>query len=148
MAPADRSSGAKEMVARLAAEGRKFKVFMILVTQRPFKIDSDVLSQCNSQIIMRLTNPADQNAVATAAEALSQDLLEDLPGLNVGEAVLVGELTRSPVMVKIGGRVSAEGGSDVDVVQELEKARNTAEAEAEALRLASDVKGGFREAEA
>ena len=45
---------------------------------------------------MRMTNPEDQQAIAKSSERLGQTLLEDLPGLNTGEAVIVGEMTRAP----------------------------------------------------
>jgi hypothetical protein len=112
------------IIKRIASEGRKFGIFMVLITQRPYRIHQDTLSQCNSQIIMRLTNPEDQNAVRRASESISESLLADLPGLNVGEAVVLGPLVRVPVMVRVGRRVSQEGGSDIDVVQALENARS------------------------
>lgn len=112
------------IIKRLASEGRKFGIFLVLITQRPYRIHQDTLSQCNSQIIMRLTNPQDQQAVRTASESISEGLLADLPGLNVGEAVILGPLVRVPVMVRVGRRQSAEGGSDIDVVKALERARS------------------------
>lgn len=111
-------------IKRLASEGRKFGIFLILITQRPYRIHQDTLSQCNSQIIMRLTNPQDQDAVRRASESISEGLLADLPGLNVGEAVVLGPLVRVPVMVRVGKRQSQEGGSDIDVVKALERARS------------------------
>ncbi len=111
-----------EIINKIAAEGRKFKVFLVVITQRPYKINQDTLSQCGSQIIMKLTNPEDQKAVRMASENISEALLADLPGLNTGEAVVLGELTRVPVMIKVGRRESAEGGADVDIVQELKRA--------------------------
>jgi DNA helicase HerA-like ATPase len=111
-----------EIINRIAAEGRKFKVFLVVITQRPYKINQDTLSQCGSQIIMTLTNPEDQKAVRSASENISEALLADLPGLNTGEAVVLGELTRVPVMIKVGRRESAEGGADVDIVKELQLA--------------------------
>jgi len=125
--PKEGRSLSKKTINQIASEGRKFGIFLIVITQRPGKVDENTLSQCNSQIIMKLTNPTDQQAVRNASEAMSQDLFEDLPGLNVGEAIIVGELTRVPVMVKVGGRISAEGGSDIDLVKSLEIARNTSE---------------------
>jgi len=127
------------IIKRIAAEGRKFGIFLVVITQRPSKIHSDVLSQCNSQIIMRITNPSDQNAVSRSSERMSQDLLEDLPGLNIGEAVIVGEMTRAPVMVKVKKRTTMEGGADIDIIGKLDKAvkeaqEETAEREVEKLR--------------
>jgi hypothetical protein len=111
------------IIERIASEGRKFGIFLTIITQRPNKVNSNVLSQCNSQIIMRLTNPDDMNAVRKSSEGLSEDLFLDLPGLNRGEAILVGELTKIPTMLKVSGRQSGEGGSDIDVVDALTRAR-------------------------
>ena len=79
---------------------------------------------------MQLTNPEDQRAVRMAAEAISEELLRDLPALNKGEAVVLGQLTRVPVMIKVGQRLSAEGGSDIDLIEALRKANEAAEVEA------------------
>ena len=119
----ERKTMSSSIIRTIAAEGRKFGVFLILVTQRPSRIDADALSQCNSQIILRITNPYDQRAVAKASERLGAELMQDLPSLNVGEAVIVGELTRVPVIVKVRRRETREGGADIDLVEELKKAR-------------------------
>jgi len=71
---------------------------------------------------MRIANPEDQRAVRTSSERMSESLLRDLPGLNVGEAVIVGEITKAPVMVKIRQRETKEGGADIDVIESLKKA--------------------------
>ena len=70
---------------------------------------------------MRLTNPEDMKAVRSSSERLSEELFHDLPGLNKGEAIIVGEFTKVPTMIKISGRTSKEGGSDIDVVEALGK---------------------------
>lgn len=110
------------IIERIASEGRKFGIFLLVVTQRPNKVSSNVLSQCNSQIIMRLTNPDDMSAVRRSSEGLSEDLFNDLPGLNKGEAIVVGELTKVPTMIKVSGRTSGEGGSDIDLEAALLRA--------------------------
>lgn len=117
-------SPAAGIIKRIASEGRKFGLFLILITQRPYKVHGDTLSQCNSQIIMRLTNPQDQQAIRASSESISEGLLADLPGLNIGEAVILGPLVRVPVMVRVGHRESREGGNDIDVVASLERARS------------------------
>jgi hypothetical protein len=114
---------ASYIIDQIASEGRKFGIFLLVVTQRPNKISQNVLSQCNSQIIMRLTNPEDMSAVRRSSERLSEELFQDLPGLNRGEAIVVGELTKVPTMVKVSGRVSEEGGSDIDVIAAFKKAQ-------------------------
>ena len=82
------------------------------------------LSQCNSQIILRITNTRDQNAIIESSEQLSQSLFQDLPGLNIGEAIVVGPVTKLPVMIRIRQRKTKEGGSDIDVVKKLKDSRN------------------------
>lgn len=131
---------------RIASEGRKFGIFLVLVTQRPYRVHQDTLSQCGSQIIMRLTNPEDQNAIRRASESISEGLLADLPGLNVGEAVILGNLVRVPVMVRIRERQSDEGGSDIDLVKALEAARAEAETGRYVARREADRAGRSRAA--
>lgn len=138
--PNRESTLSKEIIKRIAAEGRKFGVFLTLITQRPNKIDPDVLSQCNSQIIMRITNPEDQKAVRSSSERMSENLLRDLPGLNVGEAVIVGEITRAPVMVRIRRRKTREGGADIDVVAELQKAIKRVEEEKDKIETLEEIR--------
>jgi DNA helicase HerA-like ATPase len=73
--------------------------------------------------VLKITNPQDQKAIENSSERLSKDLINDLPGLNVGEAVVVGDITRTPVMIKVRPRYTKEGGADIDVVDRLKKAR-------------------------
>ena len=125
--PSKESTLSKGIIKRIAAEGRKFGLFLIIISQRPSKIDPDVLSQCNSQMILRITNPEDQEAVKRSSERMSEDLLRDLPGLNIGEAVIVGEIVKAPVMVRIRSRETMEGGADIDVISKLAEASREAE---------------------
>ena len=127
--PNEGNTYSKNIIKKIAAEGRKFGVFLTLISQRPYKIDPDALSQCNSQIIMRMTNPEDQSAVRKSSERMSENLLRDLPGLNVGEAIIVGEITRIPVMVRIRARETEEGGADIDIVEKLREASSEADSE-------------------
>jgi DNA helicase HerA-like ATPase len=142
--PAEGRTYSGPVIKKIAAEGRKFGVFLIVITQRPSKIHSDALSQCNSQIIMRITNPQDQNAIAMSSERLGENLLNDLPGLNTGEAVIVGEMTRAPVMARIKKRRTREGGSDIDIMGKMKDAVKKAKEETvdnESQRLREDMKG-------
>jgi hypothetical protein len=142
--PFEGHTESSSVIKKIAAEGRKFGVFLIVITQRPSKIHPDALSQCNSQIIMRMSNPEDQQAIARSSERLGQTLLEDLPGLNTGEAVIVGEMTRAPVMVRVKKRRTREGGSDIDIVGKMKMAIEKAKEDApdkESQRLRDDLKG-------
>lgn len=144
--PAGQDDGrAGSWLRRIAAEGRKFGIFLVLVTQRPYRVHQDTLSQCGSQIIMRLTNPEDQSAIRKASESMSEGLLADLPGLNQGEAVVLGPLVRVPVMVRVRARRSDEGGADIDLGAALEAAR--AEAELDQYRAAGAAARATRPAE-
>lgn len=120
--PYQGNTRSSRIIKKIAAEGRKFGVFLVVITQRPSKIHPDALSQCNSQIVMRITNPDDQQAIAKSSERLGEALLGDLPGLNTGEAVVVGEMTRAPVMMKVKRRRTLEGGSDIDIVAKMRAA--------------------------
>jgi DNA helicase HerA-like ATPase len=136
------------IIRRIAQEGRKFGVFLLLISQRPGRIHPDSLSQCNSQIVLKITNPRDQNAIAQSSERLSEDLISDLPGLNVGEAVVVGDITRTPVMIKVRPRITKEGGADIDVVERLKKARKAAGIDRQLLKERKEetkLKGSFSE---
>jgi DNA helicase HerA-like ATPase len=72
---------------QVAQEGRKFGVGLILISQRPSRLDETTLSQCNSYVIMRMVNPADQNYVRRVVETLGEDEARMLPDLDVGEAI-------------------------------------------------------------
>lgn len=111
------------LIKKIASEGRKFGTFLVVITQRPGKIDQDVLSQCNSQIILRVTNPMDQRAIEESCESVSESIINDLPSLNTGEAVLVGEFVRFPVIVKVRRRETREGGGDVDILPLMKESR-------------------------
>jgi DNA helicase HerA-like ATPase len=146
--PFQGNTKSSRIIKKIAAEGRKFGVFLVVITQRPSKIHPDALSQCNSQIVMRMTNPDDQLAIARSSERLGQSLLEDLPGLNTGEAVLVGEMTRAPVMVKVKRRRTREGGSDIDIVSKMKSAiekANEETSENQSERLRDELEGFLAE---
>ncbi len=115
--PTKKQTRSRDVAATIASEGRKFGVFMIAITQRPSRIDPDVLSQLQGQIILRIVNPRDQEAVRDSSEQISQDLLDNLPGLNNGEAVVVGPLAPSPLMIRLRDRVLAYGGGDISLVE-------------------------------
>ncbi len=127
--PREDRTHSQSIINKIASEGRKFGIFQTLISQRPFKIDNDSLSQCNSQLILRTTNPEDQTAIRKASERMSEDLLADLPGLDTGEAVCVGEISKVPVMLQVRERETREGGGDIDIVAKLKSARNAQERE-------------------
>jgi len=112
-----------QMIKRIASEGRKFGLFLVVITQRPGKIDQDVLSQCNSEIVLRVTNPIDQRAILESGEEISQWVIDDLPSLSTGEAILVGPFVKMAVSIKVRPRETREGGGDIDILNLLSKAK-------------------------
>ncbi|OLS14849.1 MAG: putative ATPase [Promethearchaeota archaeon CR_4] len=138
--PEKRETKSARIINTIAAEGRKFGMFLTLITQRPSKIHSDTLSQCNSQIIMKITNPLDQKAIENSSERMSKELLQDLPGLNPGEAVIVGTVTQIPVMVTIRGRKTMEGGSDLKILELLDMALKDVKDEKDKAKLQGNIK--------
>lgn len=112
---------------QIAQEGRKFGVGLILISQRPSRLDETALSQCNSYVIMRMVNPADQNFVRRVVETLGEDEARILPDLDVGEAVLSGQLINFPVLVKIKPPQSQGEREEEDafkVLEEIHRSRN------------------------
>ena len=128
LAPNKRDSDSKRWIQRVAREGRKFGLGLCLVSQSPKTVDHDALSQMNNMIILRLVEPEDQRHVQSASESLSQDLINQLPSLNVGEAIVLGLMSRVPTLVKIDKFEGRLRGDDMDIVSHF---KQLAEKEAE-----------------
>ena len=111
----------RSILRRIAREGRKFGVGLCLISQRPSRLDQDVLSQCNTQIIMKIINPLDQDFIRKSAESVTEDIIQDLPALSRGEAIITGSAINFPMHVKIKQRRTKVGGSDIDIVGEWTK---------------------------
>lgn len=88
-------------VRRIAKEGRKYGVGIMLVSQRPSEIDSTILSQCGTIFAMRLANETDRGQVAGVASDNLKGLFEMLPILRTGEAIIVGEAVSLPIRTLI-----------------------------------------------
>ena len=130
LAPKKRDSDSKRWIQRVAREGRKFGLGLCLVSQSPKTVDHDALSQMNNMIILRLVEPEDQRHVQSASESLSQDLVNQLPSLNVGEAVVLGLMSRVPTLVKIDEFKGRRHGDDMDIISHF---KNSVQEEAEEL---------------
>lgn len=106
---------------RIVTEGRKFGFSLCIVSQRPSKLDSTVLSQCNSQVILRVVNPEDQHYIRQTVESLAETDLWILPDLTQGEALLSGSMISIPSVVQIRFRESEESIRAVDRVMEIDE---------------------------
>ena len=102
------------ILKQILSEGRKFGVGIGLITQRPGKLDQDVLSQCMTQVIMRIVNPVDQDTVAKSVEGAGRQLLAELPALTKGQAVISGVGVNTPVMCRVRERRTRHGGETFD----------------------------------
>jgi len=91
----------KQSIERIAKEGRKYGVTLMLASQRPSEISETIFSQCNNFIAMRLTNPADQNYVKRLLPDTLGNLTDKLPSLQAGEGLLIGEAVILPSIIKI-----------------------------------------------
>jgi len=103
-----------KMIRTVASEGRKFGFGLCVVTQRPARIDKSVLSQCNTQIILKVTNPNDLKAIAESLEGFTSGMKEEIRDLPVGVAMIVGA-TEHPLVVDIRIRRTQHGGEDVSI---------------------------------
>jgi hypothetical protein len=98
----------KGIIETIAREGRKFHASLVLVSQRPIRLSSTALSQCNTHILLRIVNPYDLKHIAESSEAITSDLIKTLPGLQVGEAIITGNAVNYPLFVQIRKRKSKE----------------------------------------
>jgi len=108
-------------IKQIAQEGRKFFVGLGLISQRPSRVDADVLSQCNNQIIMRMTNPNDQNYVRRISEWVTDEDLEEIKALAPGEAYVFGPATIMSLPIVVRPRGTFHGGMTPDLRDELQK---------------------------
>ncbi|MFB6265978.1 MAG: ATP-binding protein [Candidatus Nanohaloarchaea archaeon] len=118
---------ARGPITRIAREGRKFHASLGLISQRPARLSQTVLSQCNTNILLRITNPHDLDRIRQGSEGVTSDVMEQIPGLRVGEGVVVGEAVNEPTFVSIRERKSDE----FDTGKDLEEAAREFSEEAE-----------------
>jgi hypothetical protein len=99
---------------RIAGEGRKFGIYLLLATQRPDKLHVNVLSQCDNLLLMRMNSAADLGVVEQGFSFVPPGLLACAGAFRQGEALAAGRISSHPALVRFGDRYSVEGGSDVE----------------------------------
>ena len=109
---------AKGPIITIAREGRKFGACLCLISQRPVQLATTALSQCNTNIILRITNPFDIKHVGESCEGIDSSMLDSITTLRVGEALIVGEAAGSPIFVKVRKRKSnfSSKGRDLELI--------------------------------
>lgn len=100
----------------IASEGRKFGLGLMVITQRPAKVDKNVLSQCNTQVILKVNNPNDLKAIASSIEGLTDGMEDEIQRLPIGTAIITGGGVSMPLFVEIRPRESKHGGESVEVI--------------------------------
>ncbi len=112
-APASGGAPSLDIMRTITSEGRKFGFGLGIISQRPSKIDQDVLSQCGTQVTMKIQNPADQDAIKNSVEAAGEDVLRELPGLTPGQAVVSGDSMNTPVLIQVRTRHTEHGAGSI-----------------------------------
>ncbi len=110
----------KSIINTVAREGRKFGASLCLISQRPVQLSTTALSQANTMLIMRITNPYDLDHIAKSAEAIDSSTQSQISSLKVGEGVLIGEATNYPVFIRVRNRKTKKAGKG-ETLEELAK---------------------------
>jgi len=104
---------ATEHAVRIAGEGRKFGLVLLVGTQRPQKVHENVISQCDNLVLMRMNSRSDLAVLSETFSFVPPSLLALAAEFRQGEAVVAGKLVPSPTLGRFGPRWTVEGGSDV-----------------------------------
>ncbi len=112
-----RETTARHILERVAKEGRKYGLGLMVVSQRPSDVSETVLAQCNNFLVLRLSNPEDQRYIRALVSDQYEELMAVVPALRRGEALVVGDATTLPVRVlihEIADKARVPRGHDVD----------------------------------
>ena len=104
---------ATEHAVRIAAEGRKFGIYLLVSTQRPQKVHENVISQCDNLVLMRLNSQADAGFAQAVFSFVPAGLVERATTFRLGEALVAGKISPDPALIRFGARLAEEGGADV-----------------------------------
>jgi uncharacterized protein len=104
---------ATEHAVRIAGEGRKFGLVLLVSTQRPQKVHENIVSQCDNLVLMRMNSRSDLAVLSEVFSFVPAPLLALASEFRQGEALVAGKLVPSPTLARIGPRWSVEGGSDI-----------------------------------
>ncbi|PTD93915.1 ATPase [archaeon SCG-AAA382B04] len=123
-----KKSISSDIMRTIASEGRKFGLGLTVVSQRPARVDKNVLSQCNTQVILKVTNPNDLNAIKKGVEGLNSEMQDEIKSLPTGVALLVSNDIEKPVFVDVRVRKTSHGGEAVQVINKKQSSGRKKEA--------------------
>jgi len=106
-----------KILRTIASEGRKFGLGLCVISQRPARVDKSVLSQCTTQLILKVTNPNDLKAVSASVEGLTAESEAEIRNLPVGTALVTG-VVDMPLFVNIRPRRTRHGGQAVNILDQ------------------------------
>jgi len=104
---------ATEHAVRIAAEGRKYGLYLLVSTQRPHKVHEQVVSQCDNLVLMRMNSRSDLAHVGERFSFVPPALVGAATDFGLGDALVAGKIVSHPAFVRFGRRITEEGGSDV-----------------------------------
>lgn len=129
------------IIRQISSEGRKFGLGLCLVTQRPSRIDKSSLSQCTTQVILKVTNPGDIKAIANSVEGLTGDTEKEIKNIPIGTAMITG-IVDLPLFVNIRPRKTKHGGEAVNMIDSVIPSKNfVEEIQSSSQRLSQGTKG-------
>ena len=136
-------SVSSSVLRTIASEGRKFALGLMIISQRPARIDKNVLSQCNTQIILRVTNPNDINSIKRGVEGITSEMVEEIKRLPVGQALVITPDLERPVIVRVRTRKSKHKEAEEIIKVEKKKARKEEKKRDTPKKEVKEKKGGF-----
>jgi hypothetical protein len=102
-----------ELSVTIAGEGRKYGIYLLVATQRPQKVHDNVLSQCDNLVLMRMASEGDLDHLTRVVSCAPASLAARALSFRQGEALVAGRIVTHPTHVRIGRRITQEGGGDV-----------------------------------
>jgi len=116
--PQQGTTACSKIMRTIASEGRKFGLGLVIITQRAAKVDKNVLSQCGTQVILKITNPNDLKAVVASVEGLTSGTTEEIQQLPIGTAIVCGGGVQVPLFIRVRPRETRHGGESVKVIED------------------------------
>jgi uncharacterized protein len=125
----------RAVIETIAREGRKFGAALCLITQRPVNLSTTALSQCNTHVILRVTNPNDLEHIERSSEGIDARISRSITSLRVGEGIIVGEAVNAPIFVSVRNikiRKKEKGKPLAELAKDFEDEQERKEQDAEA----------------
>ncbi len=108
-----------KIIRTVASEGRKFGMGLCVISQRPARVDKSVLSQCTTQMILKVTNPNDLKAIINSVEGINSESEDEIQNLPIGTSLVTG-IVDMPLFVNIRPRKTKHGGTAVNILESVE----------------------------